>query len=66
MHTAEWIWLYKRFGYTGDYEFPISSELVQRRPEAFGEPGAKHQFEAKMTKLQGIGPYEYDMASTSP
>ena len=29
---------------------------VQRRPEAFGEPGAKHQFEAKMTKLQGIGP----------
>jgi hypothetical protein len=18
-HTAEWIWLYKRFGYTGDY-----------------------------------------------
>jgi hypothetical protein len=20
-HTAEWIWLYKRFGYTGDYGF---------------------------------------------
>src|SRR5882762_923456 len=20
-HTSEWIWLYNRFGYTGDYEF---------------------------------------------
>ena len=20
-HTSEWIWLYERFGYTGDYEF---------------------------------------------
>ena len=20
-HTAEWIWLYNHFGYTGDYEF---------------------------------------------
>jgi ubiquinone/menaquinone biosynthesis C-methylase UbiE len=20
-HTSEWIWLYKHFGYTGDYEF---------------------------------------------
>ena len=21
LHTSEWIWLYNRFGYTGDYEF---------------------------------------------
>ena len=21
LHTSEWIWLYKHFGYTGDYEF---------------------------------------------
>lgn len=21
LHTSEWIWLYQRFGYTGDYEF---------------------------------------------
>ena len=21
LHTAEWIWLYNHFGYTGDYEF---------------------------------------------
>ena len=21
LHTAEWIWLYEQFGYTGDYEF---------------------------------------------
>jgi len=21
LHTSEWIWLYKKFGYTGDYEF---------------------------------------------
>ncbi len=20
-HTSEWIWLYRHFGYTGDYEF---------------------------------------------
>jgi hypothetical protein len=32
LHTAEWIWLYKRFGYTGDYEFPISSELRLEAP----------------------------------
>ena len=21
LHTSEWIWLYEKFGYTGDYEF---------------------------------------------